>query len=114
MFKTLRIGPRLGTGFAFVLRLVIIISALAYTRVGSITHEINDMVADKFPKTVWANDIVDQVNAVASATRNALLLTKPEDSQRELDRIPPASKIISERMSNNKPVFGERSDLFLY
>jgi methyl-accepting chemotaxis protein len=98
MFKNLRIGVRLGLGFGFVLTLLVVISLLAYLRVGSISNEIGDMVNDKFPKTVWANDIIDQVNVVARSTRNALLLTRPEDSQRELERIPPASKIISERI----------------
>jgi len=98
--KNLRIGLRLGLGFGFVLALLAIVATLSYVRVGQISDEIEDMVNDKFPKTVQANDIIDQVNIVARATRNALLLSKPEDAQRELERIPAASKIISERIDS--------------
>ena len=98
MFKNLKIGVRLGLGFGFVLILLLIIAALAFTRVGALNDEIADLVGDKFPKTVAANDVIDQLNIVARVTRNALLTAKQEDAIAELGRIPPASKIISERL----------------
>ena len=98
MFKNLRIGVRLGIGFGFVLILLIVIATLSYVRLASLNAEIEDMVTDKFPKTVLAHDIIDQVNLVARLTRNALLTVKVEDAQAELARIPAASKIISERL----------------
>jgi methyl-accepting chemotaxis protein len=93
MFKNLRIGTRLGLGFGFVLLLLVVSSSIAYVRVGAIAHEIDELVNDNFPKTVWANAVIDQVNLVAGATRNALL--QPEIASKELDRIPEASRIIS-------------------
>ena len=106
--KNLRIGVRLGLGFGFVLVLLVTISILSITRVGQINHEIGDMVTDKFPKTVWANDIIDQVNVVARATRNALLVNTPEEAQRELARIPEASKVITERIEQfDKTILSE-------
>jgi len=98
MFKNMKIGVRLGLGFGVVLMLLLIISALSFFRVGGLNDEIGDMVNDKFPKTVAANTIIDQVNVVARITRNAILQQKPEDAQIELARIPPASKIISENL----------------
>ncbi|HJV26254.1 MAG TPA: methyl-accepting chemotaxis protein [Aromatoleum sp.] len=98
MFKNLRIGARLGVGFGFVITLLVIISALAYLRVGQINGEIENMVNDKFPKTVWANNIVEQLNLTARTTRNMLLLTKSEEIQKEQERISEASKIISENI----------------
>jgi methyl-accepting chemotaxis protein len=94
MFKNLKIGMRLGIGFGFVLLLLAIISSLAWLRVGQISGEINDIVTDKFPKTVWANNVVDQINVIARALRNSLLVTKPEEVQRELERVDAARKII--------------------
>jgi len=98
MFKNMKIGVRLGLGFGVVLMLLLIISSLAFIRVGGLNNEINDMVNDKFPKTVAANDIIDQVNLVARALRNAILQPKPEDAQIELARLPVASKVITERL----------------
>ncbi len=98
MFKNMKIGARLGLGFGVVLFLLLIISALAFLRVGGLNAEIGDMVNDKFPKTVAANNIIEQVNQVARITRNAILQQKTEDAQAELARIPAASKSISESL----------------
>ncbi len=98
MFKNLKIGVRLGLGFGLVTLLLIAISILGLTRIGALKFEIDDMVKDKFPKTIQANDIIDQVNVAARATRNALLTNKPEVAKAELDRISGVSKTISDRI----------------
>jgi methyl-accepting chemotaxis protein len=76
--------------------LLIIISTMAYLRVGQLNTEIENMVNDKFPKTVIANDIVDNINVTARAIRNALLVKSPEAAQQELDRIMSARKLVAE------------------
>lgn len=98
MFKNLKIGVRLGVGFGLVLMLLIVVSSLAYQRLGVLNGEIDDMVRDKFPKTVQANDIINEVNVVARVTRNAILAGSQEGARTELGRIPASSKIISDRM----------------
>ncbi len=98
MFKNLKIGTRLGLGFGFVLILLVVIAGLSIQRVGDLNDDIHDLVEDKFPKTVHANAIVDQLTGVAVIVRNALLAARPEDAQAELARIPAASKIITESM----------------
>ena len=97
MFKNLKIGIRLSLGFGFVALLLIAISILGYTRISALNTEIDLLVNNNFPKTVAANDIIDQINIAARSTRNALLQTKPEAIQTELARIPGVSKIITER-----------------
>uniref|UniRef100_Q47GY2 Histidine kinase, HAMP region:Bacterial chemotaxis sensory transducer n=1 Tax=Dechloromonas aromatica (strain RCB) TaxID=159087 RepID=Q47GY2_DECAR len=96
MFKNLKIGTRLGLGFGFVLILLTAISVISYTRLGTLNESINDMVSDKFPKTVIANDIVNNINLVARAIRNAALVKRPEDVSKELDRVADARKKITE------------------
>ena len=95
--KNLRIGTRLAIGFGFTLTLMLVISVMSYLRVGEINTDIGDMVNDKFPKTVWANDIIDAINVNARAMRNALLVTKPDEAQKELERIPEQRKITADR-----------------
>ncbi len=98
MFKNLKIGVRLGIGFGLMILLLTTISAVAYLRVEQLNNEIMDMVEDKFPKTVLANDIIDALNVVARSVRNAALVKGQEEVNKELDRIPPQSKIITERI----------------
>ena len=98
MFKNLRIGVRLGLGFGLVLVLLIAMSTLSYLRVGALDTDLSDMVNDKFPKTVWANDIGEQINVIARALRNSLLVNKAEDVQKELDRVTAARKLINENL----------------
>ncbi len=87
MFKDMKIGVRLGLGFGLVLVLLAVISAVSFMRVGQISGQIDDLVNDKFPKTVIANDIIDDVNTIARALRNSLLVNSASDRQKELDRV---------------------------
>jgi methyl-accepting chemotaxis protein len=98
MFKNLKIGVRLGVGFGLVLTLLIVVSSLAYQRLGVLNSEIATMVKDRFPKTVQANDIINEVNIAARVTRNAILASSQEVARAELGRIPAISKTISDRM----------------
>ena len=72
MFKNLGIGTRLGVGFAIVLVLMVVQAVISYSRMATLQNEIDDMVRDKFPKTVWAKEIVDNVNVIARAYMGAL------------------------------------------
>jgi methyl-accepting chemotaxis protein len=96
MFKNLRIGFRLGIGFGLMVVLLTTISLVSYLRLAQINEDINDVINDKFPKTVWANNIVDQINLIARVSRNSLLVDNIVDKQKELDRIPEARKVILE------------------
>jgi methyl-accepting chemotaxis protein len=106
--KNLKIGIRLAIGFGFALALMLIISVMSYMRVGEISDSLGDIVNDKFPKTVMANDIVDAINVNARAMRNVLLVDKPEDIQKELARIPEQRKIVADRFDKLEKVI--RSD----
>ncbi|EXI67162.1 MAG: Serine chemoreceptor protein [Candidatus Accumulibacter adjunctus] len=99
MFKNLRIGARLGLGFGIVLVLMATLAGLAYQRISLLDQEIDLMVNDRFPKTVWANDVIDQVNVVARATRGAMLASKMEETLKQLDRVPEARKAASEAIA---------------
>jgi len=96
MFKNLKIGLRLGIGFGLVLLLLIIISGIAYMRVGQIDATIDDIVEDKFPKVVIANEIIDGINLTARTLRNMALVKSPEDVAKELDRTLAARKKVGE------------------
>ncbi len=96
MFKNLKIGVKLAIGFGLMIVLLVTVSGLAYIRVDSINGEIENMVNDKFPKVVLANDAVDQVNITARAIRNAMLVKSPADAEKELARVLEARKKTAE------------------
>jgi len=87
MFANMKLAVRLGLGFAVVLTLTLVMAFISYGRLAALNEEIENMVLDKFPKTVMANDAVDQINITARAIRNALLVKTPEEAQKELTRL---------------------------
>jgi len=108
MFKNLKIGVRLGIGFGMVITLLIVIASISYLRLGALNSEIENMVNDKFPKTVQATDINDSLNVIARRLRNAYIFSGAE-SQKELDQIPEQRKIISDRMEKlEKTILSEK------
>ncbi|MDT9170864.1 hypothetical protein, partial [Escherichia coli] len=77
--------------------LLIIMAIVSIARIGTLASEVDMLIKDRYVKTVWANNVLDEVNIVARATRNALLLSKA-DAERELLRIPQSSARITENL----------------
>jgi methyl-accepting chemotaxis protein len=100
MFKNLKIGNRLAISFGFVLFLLTTICVLAVLRVGQISNDIDKLVNDKYPKTVWANNIVNHVNIIARALRNSLLVTDPKTAVKELTRVSDSNDVIDLNIAN--------------
>jgi methyl-accepting chemotaxis protein len=108
MLNNLKIGVRLGIGFAVTLALLITIATVSYTRLETLNHNIELMVNDRFPKTVQANDIIDALNNVARQLRNAYIMSGNEQ-QKALDAIPGQRKIISENLEKlDKSITSEK------
>ena len=97
MFANMKLAMRLGLGFAVTLVLLVVIVVVSYTRLGALNAEIENMINDKFPKTVQANNVIDAVNAVARQLRNAYIYSGVEQ-QKSIDAIAPQRKIISDNL----------------
>ena len=95
-FDQMKISSRLFLAFAMMLTLMTTISIFATLRVASLSSVIGDMVEDKFPKTVQANDIIDNINATARAIRSFYILG-PQVRDNQLVLIAEARKIADER-----------------
>ena len=87
MFKNMKIGTRMGLGFALVLIILLATLAVSALRMGKLNSEINGVVAEEFPKTVVANSIIAGVNAQAIAMRNVLVFNDPKVIKQQLDKI---------------------------
>lgn len=97
MFVNMKLAVRLGLGFAVTLILLLVIAVTSYARLGTLNNEIENMVNDKFPKTVLANDIAEAINVIARQLRNGFIMTGNERTK-ALEAIPEQRKIISDRM----------------
>jgi methyl-accepting chemotaxis protein len=96
MLKNMTVKMQLATGFGVVILMALIISAVSIFGMKSIDGDIDKIVNDRWPKTVWANDITDNINVVARALRNAILLDDKLEMQKELNRIEEARGKITE------------------
>ncbi|MEW6692505.1 MAG: methyl-accepting chemotaxis protein [Pseudomonadota bacterium] len=99
MFKNMKIGTRLGLGFGVVILLMAITAFIGITRMQSLNHSADLLVQDRWPKAVWANDIIDNVNLIARNMRNILLAESQEELKAEKERLLEARKVIGERMA---------------
>jgi methyl-accepting chemotaxis protein len=85
--RKLKIGQRLALGFGIVIILLMLLAALAYSRIGGLSGEITNTVNDRYPKTVIANQIKSQLNDVSRNMLNALIMTDAEQIKKEIDNI---------------------------
>jgi len=98
MLKNLSIKVRLLVGFGAVMFISVLLSVIALFAIRTIDGEINRIVTDRWPKTVQANDIINNINVVARALRNAIILEDQQMAQKEFDRVHEASGIITENI----------------
>jgi methyl-accepting chemotaxis protein len=91
-FANMKIGVRLGLGFAAVLALLVVMLGMglgAMSRIGDRTH---DIVSDKNVKMAAANTMTDQVRNISLALTNAVIVPTNEQMEAELAKITEARK----------------------
>lgn len=104
MFANMKIGIRLGAGFAVLVALLGTVAALGLSRMGNMNDNIETLVKDRYPKTAMANDIQDNVNRIATAMASMLLAEDAKGAQRELEKIKDARAKIKDRVDNLEKV----------
>ena len=86
MFKNLKIGIRLGVGFAIALLLLITVATIGVLRSGELQSDIVGLVKDKNVKVRIANDLVDDLNSIGRFHRNMLILKSDDGTRIEMDK----------------------------
>ncbi|MCC7712379.1 MCP four helix bundle domain-containing protein [Janthinobacterium lividum] len=79
----MKIGTRLRCSFALLTLLLLATAVLGMLRLSSLELRMRDVIDDKYPKTVLANDIIKNVNIIARSSRNLLLMTEPQQLAQE-------------------------------
>ncbi|MFL9879403.1 methyl-accepting chemotaxis protein [Herbaspirillum rhizosphaerae] len=87
----LKIGARLSVGFGFLVLLLVAMALLGVARLSALNEQMDEVINDKYPKTVLANDIIKNVNVIARSSRNVLLMTDADDLGKEMQTIRQAS-----------------------
>ena len=98
MFKNIKIGFKLGIGFGLAAIIVVILSVYSLSQLSKLNDSVHLLAEDRFPKTVWANDISSNINLVGRAVRNILLLKDTESMNKENKRIEDAKVAITENI----------------
>lgn len=93
------IGRRLWLGFGLLMLLLVAMSSLGISRLSELNQQMSEVIRGRYPKTVLATDINNQINIVARSIRNILLLNDQKQIKFESDRIAGADKIILERLA---------------
>ncbi|AKZ62431.1 chemotaxis protein [Herbaspirillum hiltneri N3] len=86
-----KIGARLSIGFGFLVLLLVSMAVLGITRLSGLNEQMDEVINDKYPKTVLANDIIKNVNVIARSSRNVLLMTDADEVGKEMQTIRTAS-----------------------
>lgn len=95
MFKNLRIGVRLGIGFAITLALLVVVSAIGVSRVGELQAQIDMLVNENGAKTRLANEAIQAVLSGDGMRRLILIEKNDEATQREIAKRTEMSKTMS-------------------
>ncbi|MFP5305854.1 MAG: MCP four helix bundle domain-containing protein, partial [Gammaproteobacteria bacterium] len=98
MFRNMRIGMRLTVGFSLVIALLCGVAAIGTTRLSELNTEVGTMVNARYPSTVAANDVIDNVNLIANAMRDMLLTERRDEIAAEVERIQRARQTIKDRI----------------
>jgi methyl-accepting chemotaxis protein len=104
MLKNMKISMKLGLAFGFMALLLGMVAFVAKSGMNRIQAGLELIVEDRFPKTVMANNIIGQINLIARAQRNILLLSDPESVGKELKTIEAAEKIVTQEIEKLQKV----------
>jgi methyl-accepting chemotaxis protein len=99
MFNNLKIGVRLGLGFAFVLLMLAAISILSITRINELNAGIDELAEGRIPKIVMADELSLNVQLIGRGVRNMIMTndkasrsSRPKRSPRPAAATPRSTK----------------------
>lgn len=100
MLNNLKIGKKLALGFGIAVFLLLLLSVISITNLSSMNKNMDDVVHDKFPKTIWANEIIDAINDNSRAIRNVFITEDPSVKEKELERLTVAKELVDARVDS--------------
>ncbi|MBW7841515.1 MAG: methyl-accepting chemotaxis protein [Ignavibacterium sp.] len=100
MLNNMKIGVRLALGFGIAALVILILNVLSIVNLNALNDDMSVVIKDRFPKTIWANDIIDMINDNSRAIRNAFILDDPEEIAKELKRLDAGKDLVDARVDS--------------
>jgi methyl-accepting chemotaxis protein len=98
-FSNMKVRTRLMMGFGVVILALMIVGAIGVVGMRELAKGIDVIVNDRFPKTEQANAIIDDINVVARALRNTLLVADKAEAKKEIDRVSQARERVTKHLA---------------
>ena len=96
--SNLSVRARLLAGFGVMIALLIASAVFTRMGVGTMRDNMHQITEDHFPRSVWANDIIDNINQIARSMRTMLLAEDPKMAADERQNILNARETIADRL----------------
>ena len=87
MWFAMGVGRRLALGFAIVVMLAAASGLVSVAMMRSLDGGLSEIVETRYARTELVRTLIDEINEIASASRDALLLGEGSEAERELARI---------------------------
>lgn len=100
--SNINISKKMALGFGVAVFLLGVVLFTGLNNLSSINQEIELIAYDRFPKTVWANDMIDAVNDNARAIRNMMLTDDPKIKEETYKRFEWAKELVTDRFNKLK------------
>ncbi|MES2149628.1 MAG: methyl-accepting chemotaxis protein [Pseudomonadota bacterium] len=112
--RNLKIGQKLALSFAIIGALMLALALLSNTRIQALHDEIVLTNADRYPKTVLAHSIKDELNENARSMANLLLTSEAAAQEAELASMAKNSRVVSKALATlEKTVTSEQGRQFM-
>ncbi len=96
--KDLKISTRLSLGFGLLALLIALMGAIASVKIHGVGESFDLVVKDQVPKVISLFEVEGDINVVARAARNMVILSDPAEIKKEEARIVAARKTITEKL----------------
>ena len=106
MFNNLKIGVRLGLGFAFVLLMLAAISILSITRINELNAGIDELAEGRIPKIIMADELSLNVQLVGRGVRNMIMASDKTVEKQQ-------AEAIAKARSRNTEIYEKMTPLIL-
>ncbi|MBP6394727.1 MAG: MCP four helix bundle domain-containing protein [Giesbergeria sp.] len=82
-FSSMKVGARLGLGFALVILAGFVVAILGRIELGSIDAEVRFLITDRAAKVKQLTQVKDNLNHVARSIRNVVIASDGETMDTE-------------------------------
>jgi methyl-accepting chemotaxis protein len=100
--SNINISKKMAIGFGVAIFLLGVVLFTGLNNLSSMNDDIILIAHDRFPKTIWANDMIDAINDNARAIRDMMLTDDPKIKEEAYKRFDWAKELVTDRLNKLK------------